>query len=136
MGNSLQYLKLQHMIDHTSVGVSNYERSKELYTQMLAPLGYSAVADMPEYKVTGFADGAHPDFWVGEKDKASGGHTAFVAKSSESVEAFYNAALQAGATDNGAPGYRAEYAPGYYAAFVHDFDGNNIEAVWMDTSKK
>jgi catechol 2,3-dioxygenase-like lactoylglutathione lyase family enzyme len=124
------------MIDHTSVAVSNYERSKGLYTQMLAPLGYGPLADMPEYKVTGFAEGTHPDFWIGEKESSyGGGHTAFVAQSSEVVDAFYNAALQAGAVDNGAPGYRTEYAPGYYAAFVHDFDGNNIEAVWMDPSK-
>jgi catechol 2,3-dioxygenase-like lactoylglutathione lyase family enzyme len=124
------------MIDHTSVAVSSYERAKELYAQMLAPLGYTAVADMPEYKVAGFAEGTHPDFWIGEKDKGvGGGHIAFVAQSSEAVDAFYNASLQAGAGDNGAPGYRTEYAPGYYAAFVHDFDGNNIEAVWMDTSK-
>jgi predicted lactoylglutathione lyase len=59
-------------------------------------------------------------------------HLAFEAKSKEEVEAFHKAALAAGARDNGRPGYRKDYWPGYYAAFVYDPDGHNVEAVWYD----
>ncbi len=61
-------------------------------------------------------------------------HVAFETDSRSKVEAFYQAALAAGAKDNGGPGYR-DYSPGYFAAFVLDPDGNNIEAVWYDPSK-
>ena len=119
------------MIDHTSVNVKDYEKAKELYSKMLAPLGYSIAIDMPQYMTVGFAE-SKPDFWVSQKESNSGTHVAFEAKSKEAVAAFYEAGLSAGAVDNGKPGYRKEYAPGYYAAFLYDFDGNNIEAVWMD----
>ncbi|MEJ0007737.1 MAG: VOC family protein [Steroidobacteraceae bacterium] len=60
---------------------------------------------------------------------------AFAAKSREEVQAFHQAALKAGGKDNGGPGYR-DYSPGYYAAFVYDPDGHNIEAVWYDPAKE
>ncbi len=123
------------MIDHTSVAVSDYEKSKELYTAMLAPLGYSLVMDIPEYQAAGFGEGDRRDFWLAAVEKSAGVHVAFSSTSAEQVQAFYDAALAAGATDNGAPGYREMYAQNYYGAFVHDFDGNNIEAVWRDPSK-
>ena len=122
------------MIDHASVAVSDYQKAKEFYTTLLAPIGYKCQADMPQYKVAGFADGSGSDSWIGEKSPAGGGHTAFKAANKEAVEAFYKAGLEAGGKDNGAPGYRKDYGPGYYAAFVHDPDGNNIEAVWHDPS--
>lgn len=124
------------MIAHTSVGVSDYKTSRDLYTKMLSPLGYVLAMDLEEFKAGGYAHNGTRDFWIGESDKAiSGVHVAFAAESKEQVEAFYNAALEAGATDNGGPGYRTDYSPAYYAAFIHDLDGNNIEAVWMDPSK-
>ncbi len=102
---------------------------------MLAPLGYAVGMDMPEYKAAGFIQNGKQDFWIGESAASSAGvHVAFAAESAEQVQAFYGAALAAGATDNGAPGYRKDYSPGYYGAFVHDFDGNNIESVWVDPS--
>lgn len=120
------------MIDHTSINVKDYARAKELYMKMLAPLGYGIAMDLPQYMTAGFGAGK-PDFWISEKKDFNGGtHVAFEAKNQEEVQKFYTAALEAGAIDNGAPGYRKEYAPGYYAAFVHDYDGNNIEAVWID----
>lgn len=123
------------MIDHISINVKDYGQAKELFSKMLAPLGYSVLMDMEEYKTVGLGDG-HPDLWIGEKKESTAGtHVAVVAKNKEQVDNFYKAALEAGAIDNGAPGYRVEYTPGYYAAFVHDFDGNNIEAVWMDPDK-
>jgi predicted lactoylglutathione lyase len=121
------------MIAHTSVSVKDYASSKELYSKMLAPLGYEIGMDLEEYKAAGFTQGGKMDFWIGGSDESSAGvHIAFAAESRDQVQEFYDTALAAGAKDNGAPGYRKEYSPGYYAAFVHDFDGNNIETVWMD----
>lgn len=123
------------MIAHTSVSVKDFTVSKELYSKMLAPLGYTIGMDLSEYKAAGFTEGGKMDFWIGQGEESSAGvHVAFQAAGKEQVHAFYDAALAAGATDNGAPGYRTEYSPSYYGAFVHDFDGNNIEAVWFDPS--
>ena len=123
------------MIDHTSVAVTNLDKSKELYEKMLAPLGYKLLMDLKEYGAAGFGTDERSDFWMSVKTPVSGVHVAFVANSKEAVEAFYKAGLEAGGTDNGAPGYREMYDPNYYGAFVHDFDGNNIEAVFRDPSK-
>ena len=120
------------MIAHTSVAGKDYSKSKELYEKMLAPLGYAVDMDVPEYKAAGFKEGNNRDFWIGETDSASGVHVAFLAKDKDAVDAFYAAGLSAGGKDNGAPGYRKQYAAGYYGAFVYDYDGNNIEAVWFD----
>jgi predicted lactoylglutathione lyase len=82
----------------------------------------------------GFNDGKNTDFWISKEKTVVPMHVAFQAKSREQVEAFHKAALAAGGKDNGGPAYR-DYSPGYYAAFVLDPDGNNIEAVWYDPSK-
>jgi catechol 2,3-dioxygenase-like lactoylglutathione lyase family enzyme len=120
------------MIAHTSLHVSNYAKSKAFYTKVLEPLGYRNNMEFGE--AAGFNDGKNTDFWIGAHSTVVPLHVAFEAKSSAQVEAFYKAALAAGAKDNGGPGYR-DYSPGYYAAFVYDLDGNNIEAVWYDYSK-
>lgn len=124
------------MIAHTSVAVKDYEKSKEMYSKMLAPLGYKLSMDLPEFGAGGFSESDKRDFWIGKHDNPTGVHVAFLAHTKEEVEDFYKIALEAGAKDNGAPGYRKQYAPGYYGAFVYDFDGNNIEAVWFDSSIK
>lgn len=124
------------MLAHASVGVRDYAASKALYEKLLAPLGYTIGMDLPDYKACGFTQGGKQDFWIGESEKGTGVHVAFAAASKEEVEAFHAAGLAAGGTDNGAPGYRADYSPGYYAAFIHDLDGNNIEAVWFDPTKE
>ncbi len=125
------------MIAHTSVGVKDYYKSKVFYQKALAPLGYVIGMDLPDYKACGYIDAAgNQDFWIGATPSPSGVHVAFLAKSKEQVDSFYTEALEAGGTDNGAPGYRTEYSPGYYGAFVYDFDGSNIEAVWFDPSKE
>lgn len=123
------------MIAHTSVGVKDYPSAKEFYKKLLAPLGYSIDMDFAEYKAVGFKD-VTQDFWIGEKESATGVHVAFLAKDSDAVDAFHAAGLSAGGKDNGAPGYRKEYSPGYYAAFIQDVDGNNVEAVWFDPKPK
>ncbi|HEU4616423.1 MAG TPA: VOC family protein [Gammaproteobacteria bacterium] len=118
------------MIAHASLAVSDYKRSKAFYIKSLAPLGYENNMEFGE--AAGFNDGKNTDFWIARKQTVVPMHLAFEAKSRQEVEAFYDAALEAGGRDNGAPGYRKEYWPGYYAAFVYDPDGNNVEAVWYD----
>ena len=126
------------MIDHTGIGVADVARSARFYDAVLAALGYKRVVQLPP------SDGAdavaygldHPQFWIdrfhphGVKQ-----HTAFVAHSRTQVDAFYAAALSTGGSDNGPPGLRdtaTGYPPGYYAAFVLDPDGNNIEAIFRE----
>jgi catechol 2,3-dioxygenase-like lactoylglutathione lyase family enzyme len=118
------------MIAHTSLAVSDFSAAKTFYKKALAPLGYEN--NMEYGEAAGFNDGKDTDFWIARHETLAPTHVAFQAKSKQEVEAFYEAALAAGAKDNGAPGYRPDYWPGYYAAFVHDPDGNNIEAVWYD----
>ena len=120
------------MIAHTGLAVRDFRAAKRFYERALAPLGYAA--KMEAGASAGFNDGKNTDFWIGEGKTVEPTHVAFEAKSKDEVEAFYRAALAAGATDNGGPGYRRQYWPGYYAAFVHDPDGHNIEAVWYDYS--
>jgi catechol 2,3-dioxygenase-like lactoylglutathione lyase family enzyme len=120
------------VIAHASLHVSNYKKSKAFYVAALAPLGYRN--NMESEESAGFNDGKNTDFWIGKETEVIPAHLAFETDSRSKVEAFHKAALSAGAKDNGGPGYR-DYSPGYYAAFVLDPDGNNIEAVWYDPSK-
>lgn len=120
------------MIAHTTLTVKHYQKSKGFYTKVLAPLGYTQ--NMEEGQAAGFNDGQNTDLWSVERAIIVPTHLAFTAKNQQTVHAFYQAALQSGATDNGGPGYRP-YRPGYYAAFIVDPDGHNIEAVWYDYSK-
>jgi predicted lactoylglutathione lyase len=120
------------MIAHTTLGVSDYVNSKAFYCKALAPLGYENNMEFGD--AAGFNDGKNTDFWITKQETVVPTHVAFEAASREQVHSFYEAALQAGGRDNGGPGYR-DYWPGYYAAFVYDPDGSNIEAVWYDYSK-
>ena len=127
------------MIAHAALIVSNYDSAKKFYETALKTLGYTFTMDHPEWRAGGYNDGVTTDFWISQKEGVTSGfasHVAFTAKNKEEVESFYKAALDAGGKDNGAPGYRKEYWPGYYAAFIHDADGNNIEAVWFDNDAK
>lgn len=123
------------MIDHMGVSVKDYAASKRFYTAALAPLGVFEMMEVtPEQNATGFACGFgaehNPFFWIGEGVTTDEGiHIAFTAKTRDQVDAFYSTAMQAGATDNGAPGIREQYHPNYYAAFVRDPNGFNVEAV-------
>ena len=120
------------MIAHTTLPVGEYPRAKRFYTLALKPLGYSN--NMEYGESAGFNDGKNTDFWIRHERTIVPLHLAFEARSAGEVKAFHKAALAAGGRDNGAPGYR-DYWPGYYAAFVYDPDGHNIEAVWYDYSK-
>lgn len=127
------------MIDHTGFYVSNLESSKAFYSSTLKSLGYAVRLEFAG-KAVGFGsitpeEGADPGggFWLTVGTPYTPRvHLAFHAKNKEAVDAFWHAALKAGATDNGAPGYRPQYHPGYYAAFVLDPDGYNIEAVFHE----
>lgn len=118
------------MIDHFSIGVKNLQVSKAFYQKTLEPLGYELRFDN-EYAVSfGEPRGSDPagDFWL-ESGQEKPHHFAFSAKTRKEVEDFYHSGLAAGGKDNGAPGERNHYHEGYYAAFIIDPDGNNIEAV-------
>jgi catechol 2,3-dioxygenase-like lactoylglutathione lyase family enzyme len=124
-------------LDHITLVVSDYACSKSFYEQALAPLGIKII--MEHGQACGFGQGVKPDFWIGVGPASyqtpeqlriiTPTHVAFAASDRAEVDAFYRAALKAGARDFGAPGLRPEYHPGYYGAFVLDPDGHDIEAV-------
>jgi predicted lactoylglutathione lyase len=120
------------MIAHTSLPVSDYARSKAFYSLVLRTLGYHN--NMEHGESAGFNDGKNTDFWITHKNPIVPMHVAFEARSRAEVEAFHTAGLRAGGKEHGGPGYR-DYSPGYFASFILDPDGNNIEAVWYDPSK-
>ena len=124
------------MIDHVGFPVSDYARSKAFYTSALAPLGYALIMEVGAHQTesgspaAGFGRAGKPDFWIGGEGGLNGIlHVAIAVKERAAVDAFHRAALAAGGKDNGAPGLRPHYHPDYYAAFVLDPDGHNIEAV-------
>ena len=126
------------VIDHTGIGVADVAVSAAFYDAALGALGMRRVMQLPDARgsdAIGYGL-EYPVFWIdrfhphGVKQ-----HTAFAAKNRIAVHAFYEAALKAGGIDNGAPGLRPPLqgdSPGYYAAFVLDPDGNNIEAVFRE----
>jgi catechol 2,3-dioxygenase-like lactoylglutathione lyase family enzyme len=118
------------ILDHIGIAVTDLAKSTEFYKQALAPLGITLVMEVPAI-AAGFGKDKKPDFWIGDArgEKPSRVHVSFVAPGRAAVKAFYEAALAAGAKDNGPPGVREMYHPNYYGAFVLDLDGHNIEAV-------
>ena len=122
------------MIDHTTLHVNDWDKSKEFYSKALAPLGYTQTSEFAEWKVTGYGVNGKSDLWLVADGADKAGHIAFTATDKDGVQGFYDAALASGGKDNGAPGYRKDYSPGYYAAFVHDPDGHNIEVVFHDSA--
>ncbi len=124
------------MIDHIGFPVSDYAKSKRFYEQALAPLGYKLIMEVAAaenasgFPACGFGIDGKPDFWIGaEGGLAKPLHIAIATDSRARVDAFYMAAIAAGAKDNGKPGLRPQYHPNYHGAFVFDPDGHNIEAV-------
>jgi catechol 2,3-dioxygenase-like lactoylglutathione lyase family enzyme len=116
------------MLAHVAVNVNDFEAAKRFYLGALAPFGYRVVYE-EEGALAYFADEHGLDFGLGRRGPVGGAHVAFECADSQQVDAFYEAALASGGRDNGAPGLRPQYAPDYYAAYVLDPDGNNIEAV-------
>jgi catechol 2,3-dioxygenase-like lactoylglutathione lyase family enzyme len=122
---------MTHILDHVGFAVSDFERSKAFYREVLGTLGIELLADWTfgREHVAGFGKG-HPTFWIGDNKPARGSmHVAFTATSRAQVNAFHSVGISMGGRDNGPPGIRAHYHPNYYGAFVLDPDGHNIEAV-------
>lgn len=115
------------MIDHMNLPVSDPAAARRFYDKVLGALGVARVAE------DGDAVGYGTDRWAFGLVPATGRieplHVAFKAQSQASVDAFFEAAVSSGGISNGAPGLRAEYGEGYYACFIIDPDGHNIEAV-------
>jgi catechol 2,3-dioxygenase-like lactoylglutathione lyase family enzyme len=119
------------MLDHVKLFVSDVDRSRAFYERALQPLGYRVLLE-PAPGVVGMGRD-FPNFWLAKAEGSpTTAHVAIRADSRSVVDEFHEAALAAGGTDNGAPGLRPQYHPTYYGAFVHDPDGNNVEAVCHD----
>jgi catechol 2,3-dioxygenase-like lactoylglutathione lyase family enzyme len=117
------------LFDHVKLPVRDLARSRTVYERALQPFGVRVVENPLG---PGFALDDQ-DFWIMEEEMAAGSvHIAFSASDRETVDAFHAAAVEAGGVDNGRPGLRPHYHSGYYAAFVLDPDGNNVEAVFHD----
>ncbi|KTR83451.1 glyoxalase [Novosphingobium barchaimii] len=124
------------VINHIEIGVSDIEVSRRFYEAALAPLGLSLVISVDAAHTPhgtaryGFGRDGYPSFWIhGEDGVRSPIHIALAAANHRQVDGFHAAALANGGNDNGAPGIRERYHPRYYAAYVLDPDGNNVEAV-------
>jgi catechol 2,3-dioxygenase-like lactoylglutathione lyase family enzyme len=128
------------IIDHIGINVSDYGRAKAFYTEALAPLGITLLMEFGT--AAGFGRGEKPELWLGagkaeyqteeQLEILTPTHVCLAARSRAEVDAFHVAALAAGGRDNGAPGIRVHYHPGYYGAFALDPDGNNVEAVFHE----
>jgi catechol 2,3-dioxygenase-like lactoylglutathione lyase family enzyme len=115
--------------DHLGLKVKNLDASVKFYTEALAPLGY--VLCSRDDSGAGFGPKDAPALWLYLHKGAAGpgAHIAFRAPDHTAIQKFHAAGLKAGGKDNGAAGPRADYSPTYYAAFLIDPDGNNVEAV-------
>jgi catechol 2,3-dioxygenase-like lactoylglutathione lyase family enzyme len=126
------------MIDHTGIGVADVGGSSAFYDGALGALGLRRVMQIPENSgIDGIGYGVgYPVFWIDRfHPHGAKQHTAFAARSRAEVDAFYASAMKAGGIDNGPPGLRDTsrgYPAGYYAAFVFDPDGTNVEAVFRE----
>lgn len=128
------------MIDHTSFAVGNFEKSITFYDKTLGSLGYECIfnIEIPEVRAAGYGTPPKPSFWLSDRGydpseeigNALGVHVAFLAPSVEAVNQWYKICLELGGKDNGAPGPRAHYHPGYYGAFIIDPNGWRIEACY------
>lgn len=120
------------MLHHLSLPVSNLETSALMYDAALRCLGYRRVCEAQGFIGYGETDD-EDKFAITQAGPARsagpGFHLAFAAQSHQAIDAFHAAALQHGARDNGAPGFRPQYGESYYAAFIIDPDGHHIEAV-------
>ena len=121
------------MFDHVKFGVSDYVTSKAFFIQALKPLGITVVTEWPPSGVELSQPNGTVSLCLFQTDeKPAHLHLAFVAENRGQVDAFYRAAVEAGACDNGPPGLRPQYSGKYYAAFVIAPDGHNIEAVYHE----
>jgi len=121
------------MIDHVSIAVRDLGRAARFYEPVLASLGMKKLREWPDAAI-GFGRD-YPEFWLNRRSgmapvaEDSGLHICLRAREQAAVDSFYAAALAAGGSSDGAPGFRKHYSDNYYAAFIRDPDGNRIEAV-------
>ena len=124
--------KRTSIVSHISIGTNDFERARAFYDAVLATIGVTRQLEYPGSVAYGVSA---PEFWVkqpvdgAQATTGNGTHVAFAAPSREAVDAFYEAALAAGATSEGEPGPRPQYTPAYYACFIRDLDGHKIEAM-------
>src|SRR6516164_2313858 len=105
------------MFDHVGLNVRDFDRSRAFYRQALGPLGLVETMVVEEHKAASFGPEGSYGFWIAQREPyGTGTHVAFVASEREAVDSFHAAGLEAGGTDNGAPGIRDHYHPAYYAA--------------------
>jgi catechol 2,3-dioxygenase-like lactoylglutathione lyase family enzyme len=125
------------LVSHVSIGTNDFERAVDFYDKVMVTLGCLRIMQFPG--AVGYGK-AHPEFWVqtpidgNPASVGNGAHIGFIAADKDSVHAFYDAALAAGAQDAGAPGPRPQYGAPYYGCFVRDPDGNKVEAAFWDRS--
>lgn len=130
--------ELKMMLDHVSLSVADMERAKRFYSAVLATLGMEMVGEVTAAQsgsvaYAGFGIGRKGQLWIAEDGpQTPSAHICFRAPSRQAVRDFHAAGLANGGTDNGAPGIREIYHPEYYAAFVRDPEGHNIEAVTFE----
>lgn len=119
------------MYDHVGLKVKDLEASVRFYKAALAPLGHEVGSQ--DASSAGIGPQDAPALWLYslKSYKGPGAHVAFRADNRAAVDRFYKAGIEAGGQDNGQPGVRADYGPTYYAAFLVDPDGNNVEAVCL-----
>lgn len=125
------------LFNHVQIKVKDLEKSSKFYGPVMAALGYSMVLEIEDV-VIGYGTSVHDMFEIRQFDEKSPVservHIAFNASCKEDVDTFYHRALSGGAKCNGEPKLRPHYEDGYYAAFVIDPDGHNIEAVYSEKS--
>jgi catechol 2,3-dioxygenase-like lactoylglutathione lyase family enzyme len=118
------------MFDHVGLKVKDLVASTRFYRALLEPLGYEF--DSGDASFSGFGPKGAPALWLYQADRSGPGiHLAFSAGSRKAIDRAYAAGIEMGGRDNGKPGVRESYAPNYYAAFLTDPDGNNVEAVCL-----
>lgn len=126
------------IMSHVSIGTNDPDKAVAFYDKVLATIGAKRLLEFPGAVAYGRQ---YPEFWVhpphdeGKASVGNGTHFGFFAASKEEVDAFYKAAIEAGGTDDGAPGGRPLYGEAYYGCFVRDLDGHKIEATFWDMEK-
>ena len=123
--------EIPSILHHVSLGTKNLEVACRFYDDVMASIGARRIMEFPFAVAYGKR---FPEFWIAqpldgvEASVGNGAHFCFIAPSRESVDAFHAAGLAAGGADDGAPGPRPDYGPGYYACFLRDPDGHKVEA--------
>ncbi len=124
---------------HVSIGTNRFDEAVAFYDKVLGTIGATRIVEVPGFAIAWGKQ--FPEFWVQipynqePAETANGIHFAFLADSQEMVDAFYQAALEAGASCDGKPGPRQDYSEAYYGCFVRDLEGHKIESMHWDFSK-